>query len=177
MARENEREAIQNLQRYLRRLSYFNEEIGAVPIDGVFDRETEGALRSFQRAEGLPETGRADRDTWERLYAAFVAETEKRRAPSRIAHFPEIPENYTVEVGETQFLVSIIQHALSELSVIYDGIGEVPVSGVYDARTAEAVRAFQRAHGLPESGGVDRATWNALADAYNRNFASSYLRQ
>ena len=83
MARENEREAIQNLQRYLRRLSYFNEEIGAVPIDGVFDGETEGALRSFQRAEGLPETGRADRDTWERLYAAFVAETARDLPPIR----------------------------------------------------------------------------------------------
>ena len=177
MARQNERESVTNLQRYLRHLSYFNEEIGAVPIDGVFDRETEQALRAFQRAVGLPVTGRADRPTWEQLYAAYVADVEGRRAPRRIAHFPEIPENYAVELGETQFLVSIIQHALSELSVIYDGIGEVPVSGSYDARTAEAVRAFQAVNRLPTTGAVDRTTWNALADAYNRNFATPYQKQ
>ena len=176
MARQNERESVTNLQRYLRHLSYFNEEIGEVPIDGIFDSDTEAALRAFQRIEGLPQTGRADRETFDRLFAAYTRSQEAHRAPERIAHFPEIPENYTVEVGEVQFLVSIIQNALGELSAVYDGIGEVPQTGVYDEQTARAVREFQRVYGLPETGAVDRTTWNALADAYNRNFATPYLR-
>lgn len=177
MARENEREAIRNLQRYLRQLSYFNEEIGEAPIDGIFDEATREALRAFQELEGLAATGTADQVTWERLYGAYLASLEARRAPRSISHFPQIPENYTVEVGETQFLVSIIQNALFELAILYDGLDGVPQSGVYDENTARAVRAFQAAHALPQTGGVDRATWNALADAYNRNFASPYLRR
>ena len=177
MARENEQESIRNLQRYLRHLSYFNEEIGEAPIDGVFDTDTEAALRAFQRAKGLPETGLADRDTFERLFDAYRASVERKRPPRAISHFPQIPENYTVEVGEAQFLVSIIQHALAELAVIYDGLDDVPQSGEYDEQTAAAVRIFQGINGLPETGAVDRTTWNALADAYNRTFAAPYLRR
>ncbi|MBQ8357661.1 MAG: peptidoglycan-binding protein [Clostridia bacterium] len=176
MANENEREAVRNLQRYLRHLSYFNDEINEVPIDGIFGSDTEEALRAFQQLEGLPPTGRADLETWERLFKAYTDSIERHSPPHAIAHFPQIPENYTIEVGEVQFLVSIIQNALQELAAVYDGIGEVPQTGEYDAATADAVRAFQAANGLPATGAVDRATWNAIADAYNRNFNSPYLR-
>ena len=177
MARANEREAVLQIQRFLRQLSYFDKEIPPVSIDGVFDTATDEAVRAFQKKAGLPVTGRVDLATWEALFAAYTASLEEQREPARIAHFPKIPQNYTVEMGETQFLVSIIQNALQELSTVYDSMGEVPQSGVYDEPTAAAVRTVQQAHGLPETGGVDRATWNAIADAYNRNFANPYLRQ
>ena len=177
MARQNEREAIRNLQRYLRQLSYFHEEIGEVPIDGIFDSATREALIAFQELEGLTPTGEADFETWERLYAAYLASLEAKSEPQRFAYFPQIPENYTLEVGEAQFLVSIVQNALFELALFYDGLENVPQSGVYDEETARGVRAFQGANGLPQTGGVDRATWNALAEAYNRNFANPYLKR
>lgn len=176
MPNENERVAIANLQRYLRQLAYFDETLGEVPIDGIFDSATEEALRAFQEGAGLPPTGRADFVTWEALFAAYLQSIEERSAPSRIAHFPRLPENYTIEIGDVQFLVRIIQNALQELSAIYDDIGEVPQSGEYDEATAAAVRMFQQKHGLPPTGAVDRRTWNALADAYNRNF-DLYFRQ
>jgi peptidoglycan hydrolase-like protein with peptidoglycan-binding domain len=177
VARENEREAILQLQRFLRQLSYFDERIGAVPIDGIFDSDTEAALRAFQASVGLPQSGRADLDTWERLYAAYLSSVQAKSEPRRLAHFPQIPEDYTVEVGETQFLVAIIQNALHELSRIYEGLEGVPQSGVYDADTANAVQEFQRVYGLPPTGAVDRATWNALADAYNRNLNMPYSKE
>ena len=176
MARPNEQESIRNLQRYLRHLSYFDEEIIPVPIDGIFGSDTEEALRAFQQREGLPPTGRADLETWERLFRAYTDSLAEKQPPRQISHFPQIPENYTVEVGEVQFLVSIIQNALQELSAVYDEIGEVPQTGSYDEATAAATRSFQEINGLPPTGAVDRTTWNAIADAYNRNFASPYLR-
>ena len=175
MARENEREAVRALQRYLRHLSYFHEEIGEVPLDGIFDRDTAEALRAFQALEGLPQTGKADPETWERLVAAYEASVVSKRAPERMAYFPQIPENYAVEVGDAQFLVAVIQNALHELSTVYEGLDDVPQSGVYDAATAEAVKAFQAVYGLPATGAVDRTTWNALADAYNRHLHEPYL--
>jgi peptidoglycan hydrolase-like protein with peptidoglycan-binding domain len=177
MARQNEQEAIRNLQRYLRHLSYFSDEIIDVPIDGIFGSDTEEALRAFQQMEGLPVTGRADLETWERLFAVYTDSIASKQPPRQIGHFPQIPEDYTVEVGEVQFLVNIIQNALQELTVVYDSIGEVPQTGEYDAATADAVRAFQEANGLSPTGAVDRTTWNAIADAYNRNFNSPYLKK
>ena len=176
MPNENERVAIANLQRYLRQLAYFDQTLGEVPIDGLFDAATEEALRAFQESVGLPPTGRADFMTWEALFAAYQRSLEERDAPQRIAHFPRLPEDYSIEIGDVQFLVSIIQNALQELGAVYDDLGEVPQSGEYDAATAEAVRRFQEKHGLPPTGAVDRRTWNALADAYNRNF-DLYFRQ
>ena len=174
MQEENKRVAIRNLQRYLRAISYFDERIPKVGIDGVYGPETERAVRAFQQIADLPVTGTVDQVTWEALYAYYLADQAKHDAPARISHFPRLPEDYTLEVGEQQFLVSIIQHALQELAVDYDWPVEVPLTGAYDEATAAAVRVFQDLNGLPATGGVDRATWNALANTYNRTFAGYF---
>ncbi|MDP2941441.1 MAG: peptidoglycan-binding protein [Candidatus Omnitrophota bacterium] len=36
-------------------------------LDGKMGKQTREALRAFQKAQGLPETGKADRATWKRL--------------------------------------------------------------------------------------------------------------
>ncbi len=174
MTHDNEKAAVRQLQRFLRTLSYFDKRLPEVPIDGIFDTATENGVVAFQRAESLPETGRVDQATWERLYLRYLEQRIAKDAPARISHFPRLPENYTVEVGETQFLVQVIQHALQELAVAYEWDTEVPLDGIYGESTAAAVRKFQQAHGLPATGGVDLATWNALADAYNRLFAGYF---
>jgi peptidoglycan hydrolase-like protein with peptidoglycan-binding domain len=174
MQEENKRVAIRNLQRYLRAIAYFDERIPKVGIDGVYGPETERAVRAFQQIAKLPVTGTVDQVTWEALYAYYLADQAKHDAPVRISHFPRLPEDYTLEVGEQQFLVSIIQNALRELAVDYDWPVEVPLTGSYDEATASAVRVFQELNGLPATGGVDRATWNALANTYNRTFAGYF---
>lgn len=40
-----------------------------LPLDGVFGEATERAVRDFQRIQRLPEDGRVDRVTWNRLAA------------------------------------------------------------------------------------------------------------
>ena len=40
---------------------------GAVYPDGIYGPETTEAVRTFQQMEGLPVTGEADRETWERI--------------------------------------------------------------------------------------------------------------
>ena len=40
-------------------------------ISGIFDEETEDAVRSLQRAAGLPETGELNLTTWNRLAMLF----------------------------------------------------------------------------------------------------------
>ena len=174
MATEIEKNAVANLQRYLRTLYYFDDALSPTPVDGVFDRATEEAVRRFQRGEGLPVTGRVDQDTWERLFARYEKEKAFRRAPARIAHFPRVPEGYRVKIGEEQFLVRVIQHALQEIAVDFSFPSAVPQSGTYDEQTAAAVRVLQRAGGLPEDGEVDRATWEELARYYNHLFADYF---
>ncbi|NTU82843.1 MAG: peptidoglycan-binding protein, partial [Chloroflexales bacterium] len=42
------------------------------------------------------------------------------------------------------------------------GIDAGPVDGFYGDQTRAAVQAFQQSHGLPASGDVDCATWQAM---------------
>ena len=47
----------------------------SLPINGFFDELTEQAVRDFQRIQGLPDDGRVDRITWNRLARAQAPRT------------------------------------------------------------------------------------------------------
>jgi len=158
------------IQRYLRQLSYTGENIPAPPIDGIYDTATAQAVRSFQAKEGVPQTGVVDRTTFDLLFRRYEESLRERSAPVPLAAFPRLSADYTLREGDESFLVRLIQYALGELELIYEGFESIPQSGIYDAATVEAVRGFQKRHSLPETGEVDRATWDALASVYNREF-------
>lgn len=168
--RTNEQEAIRNLQRYLRQLSYVDERIPGPPIDGIYDTATRDAVRAFQRIENLPETGVVDTATWDLLFKRYEESLRRESAPVPLAQFPRISPGYALREGDENFLVRLVQYALGELDLIYEGLDNVPQTGIYDEETMRAVREFQRRHGLAETGEVDRATWDALATVYNREF-------
>ena len=166
--------AIFNIQRYLRQLSYFEPKIPAVPIDGIYDTTTRDAVGIFQEMNGLPSTGVVDRDTFDRLYLSYIKSLEELTPPERIDLFPRIPANYEIDVGDELFAVYAVQHMLNELGIIYDYIGQQTINGIYSAENSFAVKQFQLNNGLPESGRVDRATWNALTREHNRYTETHY---
>ncbi len=166
MAQTNEEQAIRNLQKYLRELSFDSLGANPVPIDGIFDRATRDALMEFQKKEGLEPTGIADKTTWDALFAAYRKSTELDRTSMGLYLFPEVPVGYELSAGEAWLLVNIVQLLLLELRVAYDIFEDVTESGVYDAETEAAIRAFQRINLLPETGKVDAATYNRILREY-----------
>ncbi|MBE6604358.1 MAG: peptidoglycan-binding protein [Ruminococcaceae bacterium] len=174
--KESEKQAIRDLQRYLRQLSYVDPRITRPPIDGVFDSATRTAVRDFQRIESLPETGVVDTALWELIFQRYEASLVREGAPVPLAAFPRLSVGYALREGDESFLVRLLQYALGELDLIYQGNDDVPQSGAYDEATAKAVREFQQRAMLPQTGEVDRATWDALATVYNREFGG-YQRQ
>lgn len=168
----NHSQAVENLQRYLRQLSYWEETLPAPPVDGIFESRTEEALRAYQQSRGLRVTGSADFETWERLYADYRASLAMHSPPRWVSVFYLEPEGDRIGEGRVGFAVSVLQHMLSELRHSYTALEQVSVTGVYDPQTAEAVRAFQKANRLPDEGGVGLMTWNAIADQYNTLFAT-----
>ncbi len=162
--------SVENLQRYLRQLSYGDERITSPPVDGVFASQTEQSLRDFQRSRGIAETGRANKDTWDLLYTAYRASLAENSPPRPMDVFPRTPPKYRLKQGVRSYVVTAVQYMLQELQVIYGGLGGVRASGEYDAATADAIRSFQAQNRLTVTGEVDLLTWNLLADQYNLIF-------
>ena len=65
-------EAVAEIQRYLRAVSYRYKEIPHVGIDGIYGGETKDAVRAFQLLFSLAETGVVDSLTFEHLYREFL---------------------------------------------------------------------------------------------------------
>ncbi|MBQ7981036.1 MAG: peptidoglycan-binding protein [Oscillospiraceae bacterium] len=59
-----------------------------------------------------------------------------------------------------------VQDYLRRIARDNEKIPLVIPSGVYDERTEEAIRRFQREYGLPVTGKVDRETWEKLYEVY-----------
>jgi peptidoglycan hydrolase-like protein with peptidoglycan-binding domain len=110
-------------------------------VTGVYDEATTAAVAALQRDLGLPDTGQYDEATDAAL---------RERLGVRIDAF-----------GAS---VAQLQRALTDLG-FYSG----PIDGRYSAATIEAVRAFQRQLGVPDTGVVDVATLQAI---YARGIAS-----
>lgn len=168
MRQNNEREAVRNIQRYLRRLSYTDPSIPPVPIDGIFGEATRASLMAFQRMNGLGESGVADRESWEILYKKYLAVSDIYTPPSAFSVFPRVPKDYAMGIGEESFAVSAVQYLLGEVSVIIDAIEQVAITGKYDIETSRAVSVFQTLAGLEVTGEVDLMTWESLVDTYER---------
>ncbi len=162
----NERETVRELQRMLRLISRFEGDLPLIGEDGIYDEGMYEAVRQYQSKRRLPVTGTADPITWSYIADDYERILEKTTPPLMIAPFPAIL-GYTVKDGETSDLVLIIQIMLSALRIAYDSFGNVPLSGVYDSRTAAAIRNFRIKNLMPPENYVDLETWNSLARQYN----------
>ncbi|MBQ9117554.1 MAG: peptidoglycan-binding protein [Clostridia bacterium] len=167
----NKEQAVTNLQRYLRRLSFERDATGATgiprpPIDGIFDSDTENAVSEFQRVMGLPQTGIADKTTWDMIFEEYMRVTEGDRLAQGLFIFPDSPKNYTISKGDALTLVRILQLLLLELRAIYDIFEDITENGIYDDKTESAIRDFQASNLLPVTGEVDKNTWNRIVREY-----------
>ena len=108
--------------------------------DGIYGKETAEAVRTFQASRRLPVTGVVDYETWTAIVNAYQYILYITSSAGGI--YPFQPRSYVTAMGEKSDLVAIIQLVLSALSVAYDQLEPLCITGVYDAKTAQTVKAF-----------------------------------
>lgn len=170
-----ERQAVTNLQRYLRQLAHEDSSITQPPIDGIFDTVTRQALIDFQNKNSLPATGIADRATWDLLFGQYTDSLRSNTLPIAVNIFPRRPAGYELQRGDINFYVMALQFMLNELSRDYGELINLTPDGNYGDATASAVSLYQKLNSLPETGRVGLATWNSIAAAYN-NRSNEYVQ-
>ena len=154
----NLQNAIYNLQKYLRAISFADERVLRPPLDGIFDSATEESVRSFQESHQITPNGIVDRETWDAIYSEYKALALTEELP----FFPSSPVGYATRLGEESSFVSIVQILLQELSSVYGDLEAVELTGIYDTATENAIKELQRASGLPITGELDRRTYRRL---------------
>ena len=70
-----ENENVRDLQKYLALIGRTYTSLKTVPITGYYGEVTEAAVRDFQKAFGLPQTGVVDYQTWYKIQEIFVGIT------------------------------------------------------------------------------------------------------
>ena len=151
--------AVLELQQALRAVLAASGYPAALYPDGFFGPETGRAVRLFQQLYGLPETGEVDQALWEAVIAAS-RQVNRGQEVSRLPVFPNA--GFVMQPGSTGDLVSEVQRLLREVSRQYRNIPSPAVTGVYDGPTEAAVRRLQQGGNLPETGMLDRLSWNLL---------------
>ena len=109
--------------------------------DGHFGGKTKAALLAFQRDQGLPQTGVADKATW----AAIDSLSDGMKG------------NTALRLGSSGTQVKYLQQALIGL-----GFLSGTADGSYGPKTQEAVRSYQRAYDLSVDGNAGRNTMTSL---------------
>jgi N-acetylmuramoyl-L-alanine amidase len=128
------------------RLQALGFDLGDRGIDGVFRGETELAAKAFQQSLGLLADGLVGPITWREIVEAGY------RPGGRLLYLRQPPFR-GADVVE-------LQRMLNDL-----GFDPGAVNGLFDARTARAVRDFQKNAGLQDDGVVDAGVFQVL-DTY-----------
>ena len=161
----NQEEAISAIQQQLRDISVWTGgTIPLVAVDGCYDEATRRAVNVFQERYGLPVTGKVDYTTWLTINEIYKALYEVNRVPYPIYPFPT-DVSFILRPGDRNNLVYIIQVMLNEIRNMID-LPPVPINGVYDGATVEAVKKLQKIVGIDQTGNMDKITWNMLATDY-----------
>lgn len=161
-SKQQRRQHIAELQKYLYSISLFNYNIPPIMTDGNYGNETIQAVRAFQHEYGLPETGNTDNETWKKIVSIYKEYINSE--PSAVKVFPS--RTHILRNGDSGSLVYIIQSMLNDISHKYNNFPHLSISGKYNDETANAVRVFRRRMGLPKSDDMDSVTWNILAGFY-----------
>lgn len=117
--------------------------------DGVFGPATKRAVTQFQAWNGLGQNGIVDEATSKRLGVTGAPAAPAPPKPSAIAPAPPTSNPYVgLAKGARGSLVKDLQTALQRAAIVVRGGAD----GVFGPATETALKSFQRANSLPESG-------------------------
>ncbi len=156
---------IESLQLMLRALSFLDEDLPLLVPDGIFGDATAAAVSAFQKKYALPITGVADAETHRAITDAYdLGYPQHAPAEAPVVLFPA---ELTVSPGQSHAHVYLAQGMLAALT---PELGPHALTGRVDDTTEAGLRHIQAMSGLPETGALDKATYNSLSRLYRLRF-------
>ena len=136
---------------------------------GIYDVETENAVKKFQEVFNLPVTGIVDKGTWYKIKYVYTSVKKLSDLYSEGLTEEEATFLYTdkVEYGDTGIEVEYIHYFLDALAFLDNDIPRLPTNSIYNDNSITMVKAFQAKYGLPVTGVFTYPDWIVLREAYD----------
>ena len=134
------------------------------PVTRTFDEQTQSAVRTFQSVFNLAVDGVVGKATWYKMVYLYVGLTRLSELVSLGQQFQGFSFQYhgILRQGDRGGDVSVLQYMLALVAEFDPALTALAVDGVYGARTAQAVREYQRSRDLLADGIVGEQTWYTL---------------
>ena len=146
-------DSVEKLQQALKIKGYFSG-----TVDGKYGDQTVAAVKAYQRAMGLTQTGKADYATIMKLFGKVLYTTVANDPQMKgITKISQITVPATSEKGNSGKNVIALQQALK-----IKGFFKPPIDGKYGDQTVAAVKAFQKYKGMTQDGKAGNDTIKAL---------------
>ncbi len=165
ISRNSRGSEVQEIQFYLQRISRFNPLVESPELDGIYGRDTERAVISFQNAYGLTPDGVIDEADWNRLVEVYNGTLDNVEEPSNQITSVPYP-GYVLSPGARGEYPRYIQQILNVINNVFIPIKELDEDGIFGTATQQSVNSFAAIFGYPQNGTVDEALWNKMNQIY-----------
>ncbi len=156
-----------------RELNRISQNYPAIPkiqyINGVFDLETENAVKKFQEIFNLSPDGIVGKATWYKIKQIFASVKRLSELTGEGLTISEVARRYTRELnmGSQGEDVEALQYYLAFIGYFFPELPPIPITGFFGEFTRDAVFSFQNTYGLPVTGVVDANVFNRIEQVYN----------
>ena len=142
--------------------------------NGTFGVDTQNAVKKFQEIFSLPQTGIVDKATWYKIKQYYNGVKSLAELASEGITLEEATIPYTTQLveGNSGIDVRTLQYYLSIIAYFNSDLQPVPLNGIFNSATVDAVERFQEFYGLPVTGIVDNDTWNVIDRIYTETVAA-----
>ena len=139
------------------------------PVTGYFDENMRDAVIRFQEIFNLTPDGIIGRNTWYKLVYLYVGLSKLSEINSEGVLLESIPRPYPesgANVAQFDNNVALIQYYLGVISLEYNTIPYIRVTGEMNSETVNAIKQFQKQFSLPQTGVVNDKTYHEIYRAY-----------
>lgn len=134
-----------------------------IRVTGVYDYETESAVRDYQSFRELKVDGIAGPQTYMSMYYDYLGILETGFSLSGgVLPYP----GEVLAPGSTGPNVRTLQNLLSGIAKKIEIVPDVTADGVFGPKTEASVKVVQKLYGLEQDGFVGPITWDAIASLY-----------
>ena len=136
---------------------------------GIYDAETENAVKKFQEIFSLPVTGIVDKGTWYKIKYVYTSVKKLSDLYSEGLTKEEATFLYDDELnyGDTGIEVEYVHYFLDAIAFLDKDIPRLKTNSIYGNNSITMVKAFQQKYGLPVTGVFTYSDWKVLKNAYD----------